>query len=157
MSLQAPSALAIDGRGLRFGIAAARFNAGYVDALLARCVAALQAAGAGEPTVVRVPGSNELPVAIQALADRREFDALIALGVLIRGDTIHYEVIAYSATHGLQDVAIATRVPVINGVLTVENDDQARERCHGATDRGAEFARAALEMAALFRQLRPTA
>ena len=157
MSLQAPSALAIDARGLRFGIAAARFNAGYVDALLERCVAALKAAGSAEPTVVRVPGSNELPVAIQALADRREFDALIALGVLIRGDTIHYEVIAYSATHGLQDVAIATRVPVINGVLTVENDEQARERCHGSTDRGAEFARAALEMADLFRKLRPTA
>ena len=157
MSLQAPSALAIDACGLRFGIVAARFNAGYVDALLERCVATLKAAGASEPLVVRVPGSNELPVAAQALADRREFAALIALGVLIRGDTIHYEVIANSATQGLQTVAVAARIPVINGVLTVENDDQARERCHGTTDRGAEFARAALEMADLFRNLRPTA
>ncbi len=157
MSLQAPSALAIDARGLRFGIVAARFNAGYVDALLARCEATLKAAGAAESLVVRVPGSNELPVAAQALADRREFAAIIALGVLIRGDTIHYEVIANSATQGLQTVAVGSRVPVINGVLTVENDAQARERCHGATDRGAEFARAALEMADLFRNLRPTA
>lgn len=156
MSLQAPSALAIDARGLRFGIAAARFNAGYVDALLERCVATLKAAGAAEPVVVRVPGSNELPVAVQLLADHAKFDALIALGVLIRGDTIHYEVIANSATQGLQTVALSRRLPVINGVLTVENDAQARDRCHGTTDRGAEFARAALEMAVLSRQLPPT-
>ena len=156
MSLHAPSALAIDARGLRFGIAAARFNAGYVDALLERCVTTLKAAGAAEPVVVRVPGSNELPVAVQLLADHAEFDALIALGVLIRGDTIHYEVIANSATQGLQSVALTRCVPVINGVLTVEDDAQARERCHGPTDRGAEFARAALEMADLSRKLPPT-
>lgn len=156
MSLQAPSALAIDARGLRFGIAAARFNGSYVEALLERCVATLKAAGAAEPVIVRVPGSNELPVAAQLLADHATFDALIALGVLIRGDTIHYEVIANSATQGLQTVALSRRLPVINGVLTVENDAQAHDRCLGATDRGAEFARAALEMAVLFRQLSPT-
>ena len=153
MSLQAPSALAIDARGLRFGIAAARFNAGYVDALLERCVATLKAAGAAEPTVVRVPGSNELPVAIQALADRREFDALIALGVLIRGDTIHYELIADATTHALQRVALDLRTPVINGVVVAENQAQAEARCRGKIDRGAEFAQSALEMAALKRRL----
>ena len=153
MSLQAPSALAIDARGLRFGIAAARFNAGYVDALLERCVATLKAAGAAEPTVVRVPGSNELPVAIQVLADRREFDALIALGVLIRGDTIHYELIADATTHALQRVALDLRTPVINGVVVAENQAQAEARCRGKIDRGAEFAQSALEMAALKRRL----
>lgn len=154
MSQLAPSALAIDARGLRFGIAAARFNAELVDALLARCVATLRVAGAAEPIVVRVPGSNELPVAVQALADSGKFDVLIALGLLIRGDTIHYEVIADSATQGLQQVALAAKRPVINGVLTVETLAQAEDRCRGRSDRGAEFARAALEMGALFRQLR---
>jgi 6,7-dimethyl-8-ribityllumazine synthase len=104
-----------------------------------------------------VPGSNELPVAIRALADHHSFDSLIALGVLIRGGTIHYEVIAQTASQALQDVAIDSRIPIINGVLTVEDDAQAKERCHGPTDRGAEFARAALEMAALFRTIRPSA
>jgi 6,7-dimethyl-8-ribityllumazine synthase len=157
MSTQAPTALAVDARGLAVGIAAARFNAEYVDALLARCVATLRAAGAPEPVVVRVPGSNELPVAVQALAGQGRFTALIALGVLIRGDTIHYEVIANSSAQALQTVALAGRLPVINGILTVENHDQARERCTGAADRGAEFAHAALEMAELFRKTLPTA
>ena len=159
MSLAVPSVVSISGAPFRVGIAAARFNERLVDALLAQVTDCLKASGvkASRLDVVRVPGSNELPVAVQLLAARARYDVLIALGLLIRGDTIHYEVIAYSATHGLQDVAVATRIPVINGVLTVENDAQARERCHGTTDRGAEFARAALEMADLFRNLRPTA
>lgn len=154
MSTFAPSALPLDVRGCRIGIAAARFNEELVGALLQRCVATLAAAGAAEPVIVRVPGSNELPVAAQALAERKELEAVIALGLLIRGDTIHYEVIANSATQGLQQVALAARKPVINGVLTVENLAQAEDRCRGRSDRGAEFARGALEMAALFRQLR---
>jgi 6,7-dimethyl-8-ribityllumazine synthase len=157
MSLHAPTALTFDARGLSIGIAAARFNAEHVDALLARCTATLREAGAPEPVVVRVPGSNELPLAVQALAEQRRFAAVIALGVLISGDTIHYEVIAQSSAQALQDVALSTRVPVINGILTVENVAQARERCTGSADRGAEFARAAVEMADLFRKLRPPA
>ena len=157
MSTHAPTALAIDARGFAIGIAAARFNAGYVDALLERCVATLRAAGAPEPQLVRVPGSNELPVALQALAAQRRFDALIALGVLIRGDTIHYEVIAHSVAQALQAVALAARTPVINGVLTVENETQAGDRCGGASDRGGEFAHTALAMAELARKLRPWA
>jgi len=157
MSTQAPTALALDGRGLAVGIAAARFNGEYVDVLLARCVETLREAGAPEPAVVRVPGSNELPVALQALAGSGKYAALIALGVLIRGDTIHYEVIANSSALALQEVALAERRPVINGILTVENHDQARERCSGQADRGAEFARAALEMAVLFRKILPPA
>ena len=157
MSLQAPAALALDARGVTVGIAAARFNTAQVDALLARCRETLRAAGAAEPVVVRVPGSNELPAAVQALAASARFDALIALGVLIRGETLHYEVIAHATAQALQQVALAVRRPVINGILTVENEAQARERCSGAADRGAEFARAALEMAVLFRKLPPIA
>jgi 6,7-dimethyl-8-ribityllumazine synthase len=157
MSTHVPTVLALDARGFAIGIAAARYNAAYVDALLERCLATLRASGASDPAVVRVPGSNELPFAIQALADQHRFDALIALGVLIRGDTIHYVVIAQSTAQALQSVALATRTPVINGVLTVENEAQAADRCQGAADRGAEFAHAALDLADLARKLRPTA
>ena len=157
MSTHVPTVLTIDARELAIGIAAARYNTVYVDALLERCLATLRASGAPEPVVVRVPGSSELPVAIQALAHQRPFDALIALGVLVRGDTIHYEVIAHSSAQALQTVALATRTPVVNGVLTVENEAQAADRCQGAADRGAEFAQAALAMAELSRKLRPTA
>jgi len=103
--------------------------------------------------VVRVPGSNELPSAAQMLVSGRKPDAVIALGVIVRGDTIHYELIATAATNGLMDVALASRVPVINGVIVAENAAQARARCKGRIDRGAEFADAAIKMAVLGRSL----
>jgi 6,7-dimethyl-8-ribityllumazine synthase len=104
-------------------------------------------------TVVRVPGSNELPVAARLLADGGKADAIVALGVIIRGGTIHYELIATAATSGLMDVALESRIPVINGVIVAENAAQARARCKGRIDRGAEFADAALAMASLRREL----
>ena len=118
--------------------------------------AGLRAAGVQEKrlTIVRVPGANELPSALQLLAPRARFDVFVALGVLIRGETIHYELIAESASHALQRVALDTRTPVINGVIAVETTAQAAARCGGRIDRGAEFARAALEMADLKRRLK---
>ena len=153
MSLDAPKIQAIDGRGFAVGIVAARFNGTFVDALLENCLGVLKEAGA-ETEAVRVPGSNEVPVTALALARTGRFHAIIGLGVLIRGGTIHYEVIAASSADALQRVALDTGLPVINGILTVENRLQADERCRGGTNRGAEFGRAALEMAALFRDLR---
>jgi len=156
MSLAAPKATAVDGAAFTVGIVAARFNRGHVGALLARVTAGLRATGvrAKKLTVVRVPGSAEVPLAAQWLAQRKKQpDVVIALGVLIRGDTIHYELIADSVTQALQRVALKTGVPMINGVIVAENTAQARERCSGAIDRGAEFAHAALEMAALKRRL----
>lgn len=153
MSLDAPKTQSIDGRGFAVGIVAARFNGSLVDALLENCLGVLKAAGAGTE-VVRVPGSSEVPVAALALARTGRFHAVIGLGVLIRGGTIHYEVIAESSAAALQRVALDTGLPVINGILTVENRMQAEERCRGDTNRGAEFAHAALEMATLFRSLR---
>ncbi len=156
MSLDAPSLPPVDGAGLRFGIAAACFNPALADGLLARVQAALAAAGvkARDVTVVRVPGSHEVPWAAHELAAGGRRDAVIALGVLIGGDTNHHEMVGASVSHALQSVAVATRVPVINGVVVTDTVAQARARCVGRLDRGAEFAAAALAMAALRRRAR---
>jgi 6,7-dimethyl-8-ribityllumazine synthase len=155
MSLDAPNHLPIDGSHFAVGIVAARYNVELVDALLEQVIAQLVAAGVHDTAiqVERVPGSNELPVAAQLLAEEYELDVVIALGLLIRGDTIHYQLIADAATQGLQSVALSTRTPVINGVVVVETMAQAEARCRGEINRGAEFARAALEMAALKRRI----
>jgi 6,7-dimethyl-8-ribityllumazine synthase len=150
MSFDAPKTQAIDGRGIAVGIVAARFNGSLVDALVESCTAVVTDAGATAETI-RVPGSHDVPVAAQALARTGRFHAIIALGVIIRGGTLHYEVIAHGSADALQRVALDTGLPVINGIITAENRLQADERCRGETDRGAEFGRAALEMAALFR------
>lgn len=151
MSLHAPTARAIDGTKLRFGIVAAQFNPDLVDGLLARVCDGLHAAGVkpGRIDVVRVPGSHEVPWAIGRLAARKGFDCLIALGVLIGGDTNHHEMVGNSVSHALQRVAVDQGVPVINGVIVTDTLAQARARCTGRINRGAEFAHAALVMAEL--------
>jgi 6,7-dimethyl-8-ribityllumazine synthase len=154
MSRQAPSSPEISGATFTVGIAAARFNAPLVDALLNRVQSHLRAAGvrARRMVLVRVPGSNELPSAVQLLCRRRHPDVCIALGVIIRGETRHYELVADAAAQGLIRVALDARIPVINGVIAAENERQAAARCTGRLQRGPEFARAALEMAALTRR-----
>ncbi|WP_415908752.1 6,7-dimethyl-8-ribityllumazine synthase [Oleiharenicola sp. Vm1] len=156
MSLHAPSDLNLRGAGLRFGLVAARFNAELVDGLRQRARAVLAAAGvrAADIVEVRVPGSHEVPWAAQQLAAAKRFDCVIALGVLIGGDTNHHEMVGDSVSHALQQVALGTGVPVINGVIVANTPAQARVRCLGRIDRGAEFARAGLEMATLRRTLR---
>jgi 6,7-dimethyl-8-ribityllumazine synthase len=155
MSLLSPSSTVTNGAAFRFGIAAARFNEALVDGMLERVVEALRATGVKEANVdvVRVPGSHEVPWAAHALASRRKYDCVIGLGVLIAGDTNHHEMVGDSVSHALQRVAIDTRVPVINGVIVVNSLAQAKARCVGKINRGAEFARAALEMAALKRKV----
>ena len=154
MSLSAPHDLALNGAPFSLGIAAARYNPTLVDGLLHQVFECLRNAGVKEKKihVVRVPGSNELPSAVQLLARKTKLDALIALGVLIRGDTVHYELIADAVTQALQRVALDALTPVINGVVVAENQKQAEDRCLGKINRGAEFARAALEMADLKRR-----
>jgi 6,7-dimethyl-8-ribityllumazine synthase len=153
MSLRSPSPSAASGASFRVGIAAARYNDRLVEPLLAQVVAALRQAGVREKnlTIYRVPGSGELPVAAQWLAARRP-DVVVALGVIVRGDTLHYELLAHASAQALQRVALDARLPVINGVVVAENEAQAEARCLGRIDRGAEFAAAALEMAALGRR-----
>jgi 6,7-dimethyl-8-ribityllumazine synthase len=155
MSRHAPSSAAIDGAALTVGIAAARFNERLVDALLHQVHDSLRAARvrARRITLVRVPGSNELPSAVQMLCTRHRPDVCIALGVIIRGETRHYKLVAENSSQGLLRVALAARTPVINGVIVAENERQAVARCLGRIKRGAEFAQAALAMGALKRKL----
>ncbi len=142
----------VNGASFTVGIAAARFNAPLVDALLRQVTDALRRGGVSERRirVVRVPGSHELPSAVQLLCARRP-DVCIALGVIIRGATLHYELVAQAAMRGLLRVALDTRIPVINGVIVAASRRQAEARCRGRIQRGTEFAHAALEMAALRR------
>ena len=151
MSLAVPSSPAVRGAAFRFAIVAARYNETLVDALLARVLNGLGAAGVKPKnvTIVRVPGSHEVPVAVGMLARRKTVDCVIGLGVLIGGDTHHHEMVGQSVSQALQRVALDTGSPVINGVVVADTPAQARARCTGRIDRGAEFARAALEMAAL--------
>lgn len=154
MSQDAPEQRTVDGSEFRFGVAAARFNGEFVDGLLERVLASLRTAGVQEANLatLRVPGSHEVPWAAQMLATRSQCDCVIALGVLVAGDTNHHEMVGQSVSAALQRVALDTRIPVINGVIVVNSTEQARERCLGRINRAAEFAHAALEMAALRRK-----
>lgn len=154
MSLDAPSRSVVSGAEYRIGIAAARFNSELVDGLLERVIGTLRSAGVKETNlaVVRVPGSHEVPWAAQTLATGSQCDCIVALGVLIAGDTNHHEMVGASVSQALQQVALATGTPVINGVIVVNDVAQGRERCTGRINRGPEFAQAALEMAALRRK-----
>jgi 6,7-dimethyl-8-ribityllumazine synthase len=155
MSLSAPTTTPVHGAGLRIGIVAARFNEALVDGLLGRVIDGLARAGVrdADVAIVRVPGSHEVPWAAQRLAATGRRDCVVGLGVLIAGDTSHHELVGESVSHALQRVALDMGVPVINGVMAVNTLAQARARCTGRINRGAEFAGAALEMAALKRRL----
>jgi 6,7-dimethyl-8-ribityllumazine synthase len=155
MSRQPPAIAALDGAPYSFGVVAARFNEDLVDGLMERLISELRAAGVKDSrlTVVRVPGSHEVPWAVHALAANDRRDCVIALGVLIGGDTSHHEMVGQSVSHALQRISIETRIPVINGVIVANTRAQAELRCTGEINRGAEFARAALEMAALKTKL----
>jgi 6,7-dimethyl-8-ribityllumazine synthase len=134
-------------RGLRVAIVRARFNAAVTDGLLSGAQEALAEMGASarDVLVVDVPGAFELPVAARAAARSKRFDAVVALGAVIRGETDHYEHIAREAAGGLAWVAVRTGVPVGFGVLTVEREEQALARAAaGPENKGAEAARAAV-------------
>lgn len=157
MSLAAPTSSAINGAAFRVAVVAARYNEELADGLLARVLAGLRAAGVKEKnlTVARVPGSHEVPVAAALLANRTGADCVIGLGVLIGGETNHHEMVGQSVSQALQTLALASGTPMINGVIVADTRAQAKARCTGKIDRGAEFAQAALEMAALKRKFSP--
>ena len=137
------------------GVVVARFNGQLTGELLARALDELERAGVGREavTVIPVPGAFELPLAAMALAKTRRYSCIVALGVVIRGETPHFELVASEAASGLQLAGLETGVPVAFGVLTTDDEEQARARL----DKGAEAARAALEMADVFSQLRAAA
>jgi len=150
-----PEESTVDAAGLRLGVVATRWHAGITDTLLDRALAAAKACGVVEPTVVRVPGGIELPVVAQELA--RGHHAVVALGVVVRGGTPHFEYVCDAVTSGLTRVALDAAVPVGNGVLTCDTVEQALDRCgrpDSAEDKGWEATVAALSTALVLRGLR---
>jgi len=145
-------------RGLRFGIVASRFNDFIVDRLLDAAVATLTKHGAApaDIEVVRVPGAFETPLAIKKLASSRRYQALIALGCVIRGATAHFDYVAGEASRGIAHVSLTDEVPVGFGILTVDTIEQAIERAGAkAGNKGVDAALAAIQMANVLRQLEP--
>ena len=142
----------LNGSGLRIGIVVGRFNEEVGESLLASCTAALTKNGvsAAAIRVVNVPGALEIPLALQKLANTGKYDALIALGAVIRGETYHFEIVANESASGITMVALDTGVPVANGILTTEDDDQAIAR---VSQKGADCALAAIEMANLLKKI----
>ncbi len=142
------------GAGLRIGIVVARFNAVVGDGLLASCMAALAKLGVRDTDirVVTVPGALEVPLALQKMAGTGKFDALIALGAVIRGETYHFEIVANESASGIMAVQLDTGIPVANGILTTNDEDQAAAR---VAQKGADCAAVAVEMANLLWQLAP--
>ena len=150
----APDLSTVDASGLRLGIVATRWHADLVDQMLDRAQAAAKACGVVDVTVARVSGSVELPVVAQALA--RKHDAVVALGVVIRGETAHFEYVSQSVTDGLTRVALDESTPVAHGVLTVDTEAQARDRAglpDSGEDKGWAATVAALDAAVTLRSV----
>jgi len=146
----------LNGEGLRLGIVRARFNEPIGETELAACLATLSELGvdARDILLVSVPGALELGVALARMAESDEFDALIALGAVIRGETYHFEIVSNESAAAIARVALETGVPVANGVLTTDTDEQAQAR---AVEKGQDCARCAVEMANLVAALEPEA
>jgi 6,7-dimethyl-8-ribityllumazine synthase len=146
----------LNGKGLRVAIVWSRFNEDLVRLLVTACDKQLVELGVGteDIDVVSVPGALEIPLALQTLALERRgiagrrYDALVALGVVVRGETYHFEIVANESARGILDVQLETGMPVANGVLTTNSEEQARER---APVKGAEAGRVAVEMANMLR------
>jgi 6,7-dimethyl-8-ribityllumazine synthase len=142
----------LNGAGMQIGVVLSRFNSDIGDGLLGACKSELLKLGVADEaiTIATVPGALETPLALQHMALSERFDALIALGAIIRGETYHFEVVANESARGISEVQLNTGVPVANAVLTTEDDDQAIARMH---IKGAEAAQVAVEMANLVKSL----
>ena len=138
------------GNGLTVGIVMSRFNQDICEGLLAACTSELKRLGVadGDVEIATVPGALEIPLVLQTMAQSRRFDALVALGAVIRGDTYHFEVVSNDACRAVMEVQLETGIPVANGILTCENDDQALARMQ---QKGSDCAQAAVEVANLLR------
>jgi 6,7-dimethyl-8-ribityllumazine synthase len=142
----------LDGKQLVIGIVQARFNQGVTNALAKACWDELAARGVEEKNIehVQVPGALEVPVALQAMAEKGGFDALIALGCIIRGETYHFELVANESAAGVTRIALDYQLPIANAILTTENMEQALAR---QVDKGRDAAQVAIEMANLLEDL----
>ena len=151
-----PEADALDGTGMQVAMVCGRFNDLITQRLLDGALGALDALGvlADDLLVAWVPGAFEIPLAAKTLALTGRYDAVIAMGAVIRGDTAHFDFVAGECARGIQDAQLETGVPIIFGVLTTENLDQALDRSGDDHNVGAESARTAVEMADLLRRFR---
>ena len=142
----------MNGKKLKIGIVQARFNAGITDALAAACKAELVALGVPEKSIthVTVPGALEIAVALQAMAEKASFDALIALGCIIRGETYHFELVANESGAAITRIGLDYQMPIANAVLTTEDQAQAVAR---QDEKGRDAARVAVEMVNLLETL----
>jgi len=141
--------------GMHFAVVASRFNPEIVDRLMTGAMEGLKKAGCDERsiTIIRVPGAFEIPLAVLRAAKSRRYDAIVAIGCVIRGETPHFEYISHEACHGITLASLETGTPVGFGVLTVNTDEQATARSEpGETNKGFEAAMAAVEMANLLKQ-----
>jgi len=140
------------GDELRIGIVMSRFNIEVSEGLLGACTAELAKRGVQESgmLLVTVPGALEIPLALQKMALTDQFDALIALGAVIRGETYHFQIVSNQSASGLSAVQLDTGIPIANGILTTETDDQALARM---SQKGTEAAQVAIEMANLLREV----
>jgi len=152
LSADKGQAAKLDGDGLVIGVVQARFNAALTDKIAQACRYELAALGVAERhiTHVTVPGALEIAVALKAMADSDDFDALVAIGCVIRGETYHFELVANESGAGVTRVALDHQVPVANAILTVDTEAQAWERVE---DKGRDAARVAVEMANLMSEL----
>lgn len=142
----------LDGAGLKIGIVMSRFNLPVCEGLLSACVTELKRLGVADSDMViaNVPGALEIPLALQTLAQSGKYQALIALGAVIRGDTYHFEVVSNDSCRAIMEVQLDTGVPIANGILTCETDEQAEVRMQ---PKGSDCAQAAVEMANLQKAL----
>jgi 6,7-dimethyl-8-ribityllumazine synthase len=142
----------LNGKGLRIGIVQSRFNTVVCEGLLAACRAQLLQQGVSENdiTLATVPGALEIPLVLQQMAASKKFDALVALGAVIRGDTYHFEVVSNESARCVGDVQLHSGLPIANAILTTDTDEQAEERM---SVKGAEAALVAIEMVNLSRAL----
>ena len=143
---------ALAGAGMSVGIVMARFNQDIGEGLMSACTAELHRLGvaASDIEIATVPGALEIPLALQTMAQTNRFNALIALGAVIRGETYHFEVVSNDSCRGVMEVQLDTGIPIANGILTCENDDQALVRTQ---QKGTDCAQAAVEMANLIRAI----
>ena len=150
-----PAARPVDSNR-RFALVASRFNEAFVEGLVAHASNELRVLSPSATVALHhVPGAFEIPVVVRELAAQQKADAILALGVIIRGHTAHADHLARSVTDALQRIAIEYGIPVINAVLSLENEEQARERCLGTRiNRGTEAARAAVDIAGVMADLR---
>lgn len=143
----------LDGKDIRVAIIRARWHSEMIDSLVDGCMTSLKETGVVEEDIfeTEVPGSFELPLAARYIAMSGKYDAVICIGVLIKGETIHFELISEAATDGLMQVGLSTGTPIILGVLTAMNEEQAKARSFGDNNHGLQWGKAAVEMALLRR------